>query len=1444
MKFGYLLWGLLVSTPFAFAGNYYVAPPASGGSDSNPGTLASPFATIQRAANSAVAGDSVMIRAGIYREAVIPANSGTLSAPITYQNYNSEVAVVSGADVIAAGSWSVDAGNVYKAPLSGTFFTSTMNQALQVFVDGEMVTLAKWPNTTTIATAYPTGLSPAVDISHPAKSTITSFISKNYNDTTKFATGVVVDSMLPAKAAGFYDGAEIFFQPNNGAWSWAFSGTVSSVPANGNEITFTSRNNSGQDGSGSLYQIGSRYYLFNKKQFLDSAGEWWHDKTAGLIYLWTPTSVNPSTRLVEMKKRDYAFNLSNRNYITVQGLTLFACTITTDTAAGGDAIGYDAGGTVRYSWRGAGSTASSTGVVLDGLTATYLNHYTDISGHFFMQWGTASGFILSGTGHTIRNSNIQKSAGNGIAMQGANHTAFNNVLNDLCYAATDTAAITTTAAGIVNDVEIAYNTIRRVGRSGITPRSLRNSNVQGGQFKTRIHHNDIAQFGLQDWDVGGIYTATGDGRFARIDHNLISEGIGYTASGIYLDYEKNWVVDHNVVWNVEWGLKFHGSNGNVNNILAYNNTSSVRNTSAVPFGPFAIGNGIGNNNGTVLRNNLLSVYTPPVANGYQAIGSGAGAFSGAEQGNNLAWDGVANSGTDPKFISRATTLGATGVNYMLQTGSAAINAGSVITSYTRDGVTVPAFADSVTASPDAGAYEFGSIPWVAGANLSRCAEPIPSPWPRYFGAPVTVTLRSLTAGATIRYTTDGSIPTATTGNVYTLPFLVNSAVTLRCITTVPGLSDSPVGVHFYDVFNPPALGTPAGFTAMVQANGVLLNWTDNASAETGIQVERRLGTGGTWQLIHTTSAEAINYTDATTSSATEYSYRLRAINGTGSGSYTAELIIISRGIFTQPATLITSQTANSSVTLPIQIRNVSSTAQTFNIPNQTRAYQGSNSSQLGGPPFDSWDDISGTGTPIAQLTPNVGGTIDDVVTSAINIGFAFPFYNNTFSQLKVGSNGFLTFNTSLTSTLVTKAPLPSTSTNHSNLVAFLWDDLYFSHVKSSRAYSRSYDSTGGSNPDTFVIQFSNVVLFSNQLGPTATLQVILKKNGTILCKYLTMQPGNVSYTIGLNNSDGTQGLLVVHNQALLTPNFAVQMSVGIDISNSPSSLVVPAGGIGNFQMTLNSAGLPLGVIATQLNITSNLSRQPTISLPIHLTVLAANPTAPATPSGFGGTGTATSASLAWSDGVGENSYKLERSLDGSSNWTQIAWLGQNTAAMIDADLASAIYHYRLRASNAGGDSAYTSTVSIYVGNSSLQTFRTVHSLAANGSDDLATPANDGVANLLKFAFNMLGTGTGQATTLGTANAAVLGLLGNAGLPLVSMDGTGKLQLTYIRRKAASNSGITYAVSFSPALTNGSWATNNSATEVTTSLDATFERVTVTDSLTIPKRFVRVEITAL
>lgn len=173
------------------------------------------------------------------------------------------------------------------------------------------------------------------------------------------------------------------------------------------------------------------------------------------------------------------------------------------------------------------------------------------------------------------------------------------------------------------------------------------------------------------------------------------------------------------------------------------------------------------------------------------------------------------------------------------------------------------------------------------------------------------------------------------------------------------------------------------------------------------------------------------------------------------------------------------------------------------------------------------------------------------------------------------------------------------------------------------------------------------------------------------------------------------------------------------------------------------------------------------------------------------------------------------------------------------------------ATNAGGpSSAVAITISISTPLTALQNFRGTQGLASNGSQDTATPAGDGVANLLKYAFNMIGTASGQAASLAIPNSVTLAPTGTAGLPSVglgtSAPATGRLRITYIRRKAAASPapGITYSLEFSNDLgLADTWAVNPFANETIVSLDPTFERVTVTDSVTATRRFTRVKVTA-
>lgn len=125
----------------------------------------------------------------------------------------------------------------------------------------------------------------------------------------------------------------------------------------------------------------------------------------------------------------------------------------------------------------------------------------------------------------------------------------------------------------------------------------------------------------------------------------------------------------------------------------------------------------------------------------------------------------------------------------------------------------------------------------------------------------------------------------------------------------------------------------------------------------------------------------------------------------------------------------------------------------------------------------------------------------------------------------------------------------------------------------------------------------------------------------------------------------------------------------------------------------------------------------------------------------------------------------------------------------------------------------------------LAAFRSTYRLAADGSEDLLAPAGDGVANLLKFSFNMLGTGPGQAELLSIPNHHGVGFTGSAGLPSVGVDPEAQATLTYVRLKASGAAGITYRLESSSTLFNGSWDASE-AVESSVEVDANFERVTV------------------
>jgi hypothetical protein len=93
----------LVTQP-ATGHSYYVSP---SGKDSNPGTFTQPWRTVQHAANTVRAGDTVYARRGVYNEVVTVKSSGSAAAGfITFSSYAGEVAILDGTGKpIKGGQW-------------------------------------------------------------------------------------------------------------------------------------------------------------------------------------------------------------------------------------------------------------------------------------------------------------------------------------------------------------------------------------------------------------------------------------------------------------------------------------------------------------------------------------------------------------------------------------------------------------------------------------------------------------------------------------------------------------------------------------------------------------------------------------------------------------------------------------------------------------------------------------------------------------------------------------------------------------------------------------------------------------------------------------------------------------------------------------------------------------------------------------------------------------------------------------------------------------------------------------------------------------------------------------------------------------------------------------------------------------------------------------------
>ncbi|ASS47665.1 MAG: hypothetical protein A3D31_17725 [Candidatus Fluviicola riflensis] len=191
----------------------------------------------------------------------------------------------------------------------------------------------------------------------------------------------------------------------------------------------------------------------------------------------------------------------------------------------------------------------------------------------------------------------------------------------------------------------------------------------------------------------------------------------------------------------------------------------------------------------------------------------------------------------------------------------------------------------------------------------------------------------------------------------------------------------------------------------------------------------------------------------------------------------------------------------------------------------------------GGPAFN-WIDI--TARPGVQTVTGLAD--DNSAAGMINVGFNFHYYWNDYSQLKIGSNGWMSFNN--VSNVAACFPGIPAGGGADNVLAPFMSDLNF-----TGAGNIGQVKYWTNNLDSCVISYIDVPFWSvNAPGWSGgnTFQVILcAADSSITYQYGTIgggfvnNGGCVDMTVGIENSNGTIGLQVF-SDAVVPSNYVIR----------------------------------------------------------------------------------------------------------------------------------------------------------------------------------------------------------------------------------------------------------------------------------------------------------------
>ena len=685
MKHNYFYFiTLLFSTFLGFSQTSYVSPE---GDDTNgDGSINSPYKTIQKAATSAT---QVLLVEGVYQdEQILNGLNNVTVKPAPGANV-----VFNGTELIES-TWTQHSGNVYKTTLTTDIW--------QLFIDDEEKIMARWPNTSfTDDVIYDNdtwGHSNGADADGVV------------NDLTNLGDVPYETKALSDFTNADVSGAIIIANFNS------FRTKVRRVKTTGLDIA---NKKFEYETIGSGYKTKHHFYFLEKKlAFLDSANEWFYDKSTKTLYAWSSTGNgsdlnNPNTK-IRGKVQTFAVNFTNCSNISLEGFKFFGTTVTIQNSSNVE-VKNNVFSYPNYSRR-----------MLDDQISPYntfplvTNIDQDLSTGKLTSNGASSSCTFSGNV-------FEYTDGEALIVAGDNHFISNNYFHHIDWSCAETQSLGLSIYCSGTDLTFDHNIMHTLGAS---------ATLNLGE-RAKVLYNDISNTGLGQSDGSIVQITKGIVEGTETAYNWLhdTEKYGFRFDAVAGDAGnagKEGLAHHNVIWNL--GKDGYGGIGMMikgNQQEIYNNT--VFNCDKTDI--LIIDEGGITNLDTYTQNNAADVISNHRVNDVASSND----IPGFTSFNYSLYNDHSNNKTStiaPLLVKSVAGIynknnvvaNRSAYNFM-PNSSLLENSGTIINTITNPIASHPnVLKRDITegfqgSNPDIGAYEVGTTHWVPGIDFTPTVYP-------------------------------------------------------------------------------------------------------------------------------------------------------------------------------------------------------------------------------------------------------------------------------------------------------------------------------------------------------------------------------------------------------------------------------------------------------------------------------------------------------------------------------------------------------------------------------------------------------------------------------------------------------------------------------------------------------------------------------------------------